>query len=566
MDDPRNRLTTRLRRGPGWPAFALTGLLAALVGMAIGHLLAGLVLPEASPVVAVGNGVIVRTPESMKEWAIRRFGSNDKAVLVGSVVVATLVLAAAAGMASRRRPRIGVAFAAILGAVVIAAARSSKAVQSAHGSFPGATVLPGIAAAISAVLTLLLLRRLALGLPWRGPLLAPAPTQDRATTEPNPTGDDADDDALEPVESPLDHSAVGYHPGTTARRRFLAGAAGAAGGSIVAGAIGRRLAAPKPVADIADLVVDSTAPRLPAGLDAEVPGISPFRTPARDFYRVDTALVIPRIDRGSWRLQVDGGVDTELDLSFDELVNRFELIERDVTLNCVSNEVGGPYISSGRWLGVRTSDVLAAAGIRRGTEQILSTSSDGMTISTPIQALTDDREAMIAIGLNGDALSRERGYPARLVTPGLYGFVGATKWLVRMTATTYDDGVAYWTERKWATDAPVKTASRIDTPKSFARVPAGTVRIGGVAWAQRRGIERVEIQVDDDAWQPATLGPEANIDYWRQWYCDVRIDQPGRHDLRVRATDGTGAVQTAERARPFPSGATGWASISIEVG
>lgn len=540
-------------------AHATTGLLAAVAGMAAGHLVAGVLHPPASPVLAVSAAVIRLTPESVKQWAVRTFGDADKAVLVGSVTVVVLLLSLVTGRASRARPAVGLTAVGLLGVVSAIAAVTSPAVTSASDAGPVATVAPVLAAVVVAAGVLLGLRRRLVG---GRPFIDDADDVDVAAETPSsPVGDDD----RSPVEAPTDHAAVGHVPGAPARRRFLVGAAGVAGGSVVAGLVGHRLARPGAVDDLDGIAIDSPAPRLPTGLDREVPGITPFRTPTADFYRVDTALTIPRLDRDSWTLTIDGDVERRLDLSFRDLVEDFDVIERDVTLSCVSNEVGGPYVSSGRWLGVRTSDVLARAGVGSTADQILSRSSDGMTISTPIRALTDDRESMIAIGLDGEALPRERGYPARLLTPGLYGFVGATKWLVRLTATTYARDAAYWTRRDWATDAPVKTQSRIDTPKAFATVAPGPLRIGGVAWAQRRGITRVEVRVDDGPWQPAELGPEANVDYWRQWYHDVELAEPGRHDIEIRATDGTGEVQTAERTPPFPDGASGRASVVVRV-
>jgi hypothetical protein len=241
------------------------------------------------------------------------------------------------------------------------------------------------------------------------------------------------------------------------------------------------------------------------------------------------------------------------------------LVEKDITLNCVSNEVGGPYISSTRFLGVRVSDLLRTARLQSGPDQVLSESTDGMSISTPVEALTDDREALVAIAMDGAPLPAAHGFPARLVTPGLYGYVGATKWLVRLTATSYAARQAYWTQRGWAARTTIKTQSRIDTPGDGDSVPVGKLAVGGVAWAQGRGISAVELQVDDGPWRRATLGPDAGTDYWRQWYV-VWEATPGKHRLTARATDGAGEVQTAEPRDSFPSGATGYHSIQVSVG
>lgn len=306
---------------------------------------------------------------------------------------------------------------------------------------------------------------------------------------------------------------------------------------------------------------------LPAGVTLGQPGITPFITANAGFYRIDTALITPRVDPTDWSLTVDGEVPRGFSLSIDELL-AMPMVEHDITLNCVSNEVGGPYIGTARWLGVPTRDLLARAGLEKDPRdpnlQVLSTSTDGMTISTPLSALLDDRGALVAVGMNGTQLPREHGFPARLVTPGLYGFVGATKWLTRMTVTRYDAATAYWTERGWATDGTVRTQARIDTPRDGRSVAAGRIPIGGVAWAQGRGIDRVEVQVDDGPWQRATLGLEANIDCWRQWYLPWDAT-PGRHAITVRATDGTGQIQTSRETSPFPAGATGRHRITVTV-
>jgi DMSO/TMAO reductase YedYZ molybdopterin-dependent catalytic subunit len=276
--------------------------------------------------------------------------------------------------------------------------------------------------------------------------------------------------------------------------------------------------------------------------------------------------VVPRVNPRGWQLEVDGDVERPFTLTYDELL-ALPMVERDITMTCVSNEVGGGYVGSARWLGVRVRDLLERAGVRPGVNQVLSTSTDGFTISTPLQALTDSRDALVAVAMNGEPLPARHGFPARLVTPGLYGFVGSTKWLAQLTATTYAAQQAYWTERGWATDAPVLTQSRIDTPRGLDVLRAGKpVAIGGVAWAQRRGISRVEVRVDDGDWMPATMGPDAGIDYWRQWYLRwTPPSGPRRRTLSVRATDGDGALQTDDRTTPFPRGAAGWHSVVVFV-
>ncbi|WP_203810597.1 molybdopterin-dependent oxidoreductase, partial [Actinoplanes couchii] len=307
--------------------------------------------------------------------------------------------------------------------------------------------------------------------------------------------------------------------------------------------------------------------RLPTAADPATPlpsGIAAdFTTPNAGFYRVDTALTVPRIDPSTWRLRIHGMVDREIELSFADLLKR-PLIERDITLNCVSNEVGGPYIGTARWLGVPLAALLKEAGIQAGADQIVARSVEGMTIGTPVATALDGRDTMLAVGMNGEPLPLEHGFPVRMLTPGLYGYAGACKWVTELELTTFDHFDAYWVERGWGAQGTVKTASRIDKPKPFARLTAGTVTVAGVAWAQRRGIETVEVSVDGGPWKSAELLPTASIDTWTQW----RFSWPatnGPHSLAVRATDKDGAVQPETRATPFPDGATGWHTISVTV-
>jgi DMSO/TMAO reductase YedYZ molybdopterin-dependent catalytic subunit len=352
------------------------------------------------------------------------------------------------------------------------------------------------------------------------------------------------------------------------RRAFLVTGLGAAAVGVATGAAGRAGLARRFDVNASRQAVRlpapmSPAPPTPAGVDLRLPGLSPFRTPAADFYRVDTALVVPQVSPERWVLRVHGMVDREVELSFDELLRR-PLVERDITLTCVSNEVGGPYAGNARWLGAPLADLLREAGVRPGADQLLSRSADGMTIGTPTAAVMDGRDAMLAVGMNGQPLLPEHGFPVRMVVPGLYGYVSATKWLVDLELTTFARADPYWVRHGWARKAPVKTMSRIDTPRPLARVPAGPVAVAGVAWAQHRGIAAVEVRVDGGPWQRARLAAVPSIDTWRQWVWqwDAR---PGRHTVEVRATDRTGTVQPSRRAEPFPSGASGWHSTVVMV-
>lgn len=311
------------------------------------------------------------------------------------------------------------------------------------------------------------------------------------------------------------------------------------------------------------------APPVPAGADLRLPGLSPFLTPNRDFYRVDTALVVPRVDADTWRLRIHGeGVTRPVTLDLRELLAR-PLVEHDTTLTCVSNEVGGPYAGNARWLGVRLADLLREAGVRPPSQggpadQLVARSVDGMTIGTPVEAVMDGREALLAVGMNGEPLPFAHGFPVRMIVPGLYGYVSACKWLRELRLTTFDAYDAYWVRRSWAARAPVKTQSRIDTPRASTGLAAGRVAVAGVAWAQHRGISGVEIRVDGGPWQEARLAATDGDDTWRQWMWPWEAT-PGRHTLEVRATDRTGAVQTGERRGTVPDGATGWHAVVVRV-
>jgi DMSO/TMAO reductase YedYZ molybdopterin-dependent catalytic subunit len=489
------------------------GVLATLVGIGLAHLAAALTDPATSPVLAVGSAVIDRTPTPMKEWAIRNFGSADKTILVGSVLAGVLALAAVAGLLARRRFALGA------GLLVVLVGVAAVAVVTRPGADP-LDLLPSVVAAIVGPAALRLLAR------------TPA---DTATS---PDGR------------------------RTVLLTITALAAMAAVGGVAGRLVTRLRARPE---DVTLPKPTGPAPPFPRGLDDQVPGITRFRTPTADFYRVDTRLDVPVISADDWTLTIDGDVDRRVTLTFDDLL-AMPMVERDITLTCVSNSVGGPYVGGARWLGVRLADVLDLAGIgNTSADQILSTDFAGMTISTPLALATDGRDALVAVGMNGKPLPREHGFPVRLVIPGLYGFISATKWLRRLTLTTYDDQQAYWTERGWATDAPIKISARIDTPKALAELDAGEVVVGGVAWAQERGgIAGVQVRLDGGPWVDAQLGPDGGDDYWRQWFHRWSAE-PGSHRIAVRAVAGNGEPQTAARAEPFPNGASGLHELLVRV-
>ena len=349
----------------------------------------------------------------------------------------------------------------------------------------------------------------------------------------------------------------------------------AAAASAGAGALGRQLNASKGAEAAASRAAvrlpppRSGAEPIPRGAELAIRGITPFTTRGSEFYRVDTALVVPKVNAETWRLRIHGkGVRREVELDFADLLRR-DLIERDITLCCVSNQVGGPYVSSARWIGVPLAKLLREVGVRPPSkggpaDQLVSRSVDGITIGTPVENVMDGRDAMLAVGMNGEPLPLVNGFPVRMLVPGLYGYVSACKWLTELELTTFDAYDVYWVKRDWARRAPVKTQSRIDVPAPLADVRAGRVRVAGIAFAQHRGVERVEVRVDGGRWERATLAAEHTLDTWRQWVFEWTA-RPGRHRLEVRATDREGDTQTGERVGTVPDGATGWHSVVVNV-
>ena len=305
------------------------------------------------------------------------------------------------------------------------------------------------------------------------------------------------------------------------------------------------------------------APPLPAGSDLHIPGLSSFITPNNTFYRVDTALLLPQVDPSTWQLRIHGMVQREVTITFAELLRR-PLIEAYVTLTCVSDPVGGPYVGNAKWLGARLADLIRQARPRAGASQLLCTSVDGFTSGTPLQVVLDGRDALLAVAMNGAALPVEHGFPARMVVPGLYGYVSATKWVTDIEVTTFADATAYWATRGWSQQAPIKTESRIDVPATGSTLRPGPTQVAGVAWAQHKGIAAVEVRVDRGAWHEARLAAVPDIDTWRQWVFQWQAT-PGDHMIEARATDKTGYTQTAVQAQPAPNGASGYPSAAVTV-
>jgi DMSO/TMAO reductase YedYZ molybdopterin-dependent catalytic subunit len=526
-------------RGPTAMA-ALAGVVAAAVVLAVAELLGAFFTARATPVIALGSTFIDFTPSWLKDFAIATFGTNDKVALFVGMGLTIAVLACVLGVVAHRKWALGVLGVLFMGAVIVA----SVVTRAGVGAFEA---LPTVVGTLAGLLALrFLVNRLPATKAWPE---APAGS----------AVDDSPDVAAVPGTTPR---------AATSRRRFFAAAGITAAAAGLAATGGRLLGAARSnilqARDALRLPAPATAaPPVPAGVQSPVPGVQPWVTPNGDFYRIDTALSVPEIDVADWELRVHGMVEEEIRLTFQDLLDA-DLIESHVTLTCVSNPVGGNLAGNAKWLGFPLREVLKRARPKAGADMVLSTSIDGFSASTPLEVLQDDRDAMLAIGMNGEPLPLEHGYPVRMVVPGLYGFVSATKWVVDLEVTRFADSKAYWTERGWSERGPIKTMARVDVPKSFAKVPAGKVAVGGTAWAQTRGITKVEIQVDDGDWMEAELSTEASLVTWRQW--SYQWDAaPGQHYIKVRATDGTGEVQTDQRADPVPDGASGWQSVMVTV-
>ncbi len=497
---PRNRL-------------ALAGAVTGLAGVAASQVVTSLLNGRATPVQVVAEVVIAKTPGPVAESLIHLVGRNDKPILVAGVTVAIILLGALAGVLTARRTLYGHLVFWAMAAVSLAAAMSR----------PDFTPLSLLPLGVGVIVWTVLLDYLT------------------GAAKPRPT--------LE-----------------ASRRRFLVSTGGVAVAAVAVAVGGRLVGRTRRAVEAsrALLRLPVTTGAVPAGADAGAPaGMAPWRVPNGSFYRIDTALVVPAVDPDAWRLRIHGLVDREIELSYADLLKR-QLTEDWVTICCVSNPVGGDLIGNAWWSGVRIADLLAEAGVQAGADAVKQTSKDGWTCGTPIEALTDDRNAMLAIGMNGQPLPVDHGFPVRMIVPGLYGFVSATKWVVDLEVTRFQDFSAYWTDRGWSSKGPVKTESRVEVPRDGGHVDSGTVRVGGHAWAQHTGIEKVEYRVDGDAWREAELGRVPGNDTWVQWTGSVDVAK-GSHTLAVRATDRSGYTQTAARADVVPDGATGWHSVSFSA-
>ena len=520
-------------------AAALAGLLAAAAALAIGELIASFAAPTPGPVVAVANRVIDNAPTWFVDFGKTVFGLADKPALVLGTIIVSLLLGIGFGILSRRQPAIGIAgFLAfgVLGLVSIGV--------DAQGSWTAAVVSAVIAAGTGIAVLLGLLGTL------RGPRSAQVGLRPKAEAV-----------TASPVNPPV------------SRRSFL-NWAGVVGVTAAVAAAGSReirsrssAAAARAEVDIATTSSGELQQLVNAANSGPVgstPGITPIVIPGDDFYLIDTALTTPQIDPANWSLTIRGLVDNELTYSYDELLDRSKTIA-PVTLSCVSNEVGGNLVGNAIWTGVPLAELLDEAGVRPEATQIASRSVDGWSCGFPTEAAYDGRTALVAVAMNDEPLPLRHGFPARLVVSGLYGYVSATKWLKEIELTTIEGFDGYWIPRGWSKLGPVKTQSRIDTPRTGDRFePGTTVPIAGVAWAPDKGITKVEVLVDDGEWQEATLGESLGPDAWIQWLLPWTAVE-GKHVIQVRASDGTGETQTSTPAPPAPNGASGWHRVGIDV-
>ncbi len=508
-----------MRRGVGGP---LAGVAAGALSLGVAQVVAGVVSPATAPLVVLGDVVVEHVPPWLKNFAVQNFGTHDKQVLLsGALVVALLLSAVAGGLAVRGRVW-GTWLVLGLGALSAFAASTR----------PDATMLSVLPSVVGAVVGTFVLG-------WLAPLV----------------GASAD-------------AVPGTRSAELSRRRALLGLGGVIAAGVATGGLGRVLGGRFRGAEASRAAVRLPTPvdsptAAPSGVSVGVEGVAPFITPNDDFYRIDTALVVPLLRAEDWSVRIHGLVEREITLTYAQLLSG-GLVERDITLMCVSNSVGGDLTSNARWLGLPIGPLLKQAGPAAGADMVLSRSSDGWTAGTPLSVLTDGRDALFAIGMNGVPLPVEHGFPVRMVVPGLYGYVSATKWVVDLEVTRFDRAQGYWTPRGWSALGPVKTGSRFDVPSDESQVKAGSVALAGIAWAEHRGIKGVEVQINGGPWLAATLGAEDSVDTWRQWVYRWTAT-PGRYRLKVRATDGGGVVQTAQTAEPAPNGASGYHTIDVSV-
>ena len=553
----------------GWRStrdYFLAGLVATGFAVAFSEMLSSFFVSAPSLVLTIGQRFIDITPAALKDWAIAVFGTNDKAVLIGGIVVVTIIIGGLLGVVARKRMEL-----AAIGFVAFGVLGYALGITDPLAT-AGATFIPAIAAAGSGIAVLVLLRRLLQGPAAVAAEAAPALSADSRRAFITASGAAV---ILAAGQVVIGRLASGRTQSVvTAREQVTLPTVAASPSTTEVSASTTTAAATTSVAQEAPVteatttttraeteVVRTVADPTPAQI-AQVEGVSELITPNEDFYRIDTALSFPNVDLETWGVSFTGLVDSPFSLTYDELVD-LPMVERYITICCVSNSVGGDLIGNAKWLGVPLKDLVERAGVQPEGTQLIGRSVDRFTVGFPTEAVFDGREALLAIGMNGEPLPLKHGFPARLVVSGLYGYVSATKWLSEIEFARWEDFDAYWIPRGWAKQAPIKTQSRIDTPRP-GTVDAGTRAVAGVAWAQNRGIDMVEVQVDDGPWMEAILPEELAIDTWRQWHLEYDFT-PGPHTIAVRATDRTGYTQTSEIVPPRPDGATGYHTVQVVV-
>jgi DMSO/TMAO reductase YedYZ molybdopterin-dependent catalytic subunit len=562
--------------GSRWHGIAI-GLLSTFAGLAAAEFVVGLFRGATSPVVPVGQEVIDRVPASVERWAIEWFGTADKAVLILGTLLSLAVIGAIVGnLAVKGNRASAYAVTAVVGVVGVFAVTMRPA--------PGfGKLMPPIVGTLVSVVVIWFLAPRDIGV-----LERPIAPWDESVDELSETASTAVQATMEAaVEVPVESSGFAT---PLLRRNFLQGAASVGVVSVFIGGIGRALKTrfkidgeraalelPTPVDTIAPPTTTINPLGDPANIDAApvvadtmdfgIEGTSPFVVPNDDFYRIDTALVVPQVPISSWRLKIHGMVDRELEIDFADLLAR-PMIERYVTLSCVSNEVGGGLVGNSLFQGVLLKDILDEAGVDPAADQVISRSIDGWNCGTPTEAIMDGRDSMLAIAMNGEPLPAEHGYPVRMVVPGLFGYVSATKWVVDIELARWDDFDGYWVPRGWAKRGPVKTMARIDRPsrgRTLAPTGSGVVDIAGLAWAVHRGLSKVEVQIDDGEWLDCELAAVPSDDTWRQWRYRWMDATPGEHVVRARAYDGSGEPQPAEPKSVAPDGAQGYHTVGFKV-
>jgi DMSO/TMAO reductase YedYZ molybdopterin-dependent catalytic subunit len=525
----------------------IAGAVAAALAVGIGELIAGFVVGAPSLVIAIGDEIIRRQPPGAKDIVVSLFGTNDKLAVNLLILVVGLVIGGLVGVGARRRWNV-----AVIAWLVAGVATALAALDD------------GLNLALVLVTVFLALGISLVAMRWLL-LIGAEPAWGAART-----GLGAESTLSRPD---MPEAGVAQRPD---RRRFLIGAAGVAVASVVAGWLGRSVLdsrAESALTAAENAAAGGSPPpsvppaaqaALPAGASLDVAGITPIVVSNDKFYRIDTALIVPQIDVSSWSVKVDGMVAKPLTFNWQQL-NALPQFEQYVTIACVSNQVGDRLVGNAKWTGVHLKDVLAMAGVQQGATQIVGRSVDNFTVGMPTEwVMQPDRDSMIALRMNDQPLPVEHGFPARLIIPGLYGYVSATKWLSEIELTTLEAYNAYWVNLGWAKEAPILTQSRIDLPRGGQTLAPGTVTIAGVAWAPDRGVSKVEISIDGGDWQTTTMSTPISDATWVQWKLDWNA-QTGDHMIEVRATDGTGQVQTADQSPPAPDGARGHHTVAVTV-